>query len=570
MLPINQNNFKAALSSLSVLVKRGHTPSDVVFAILSRWMALVTPDLHRPPLQRKLAKESAISAFANWLNETDILTGAFWLSSAYAALLDKTQRKESAMYFTPPYLSQRILDNAGEHLFKGKIIDPACGGAAFLAPVALRIATKLYSDGKSSKAILAYIENNLYGVDSDQVLCKLSASFLKMVLADHILAAGYEPILNVHCDNGLQVFNDELGTFHLVLCNPPYRKLNSEEFIPYINTYGHIVRGQPNLYALFFLKTITILSPEGLGVLLTPMSFISGQSFSKLRQSLSTQGNIRRLDLIHDKTGVFLGAEQDAVITTWCKDKNSTTPAEVFSLTTGGDVKYSGKLSVDKSGAAWPTPRVAADSQYIPLFVNRKHDLKSYGFVVRTGSIVVHRDPRKRYKSLRLNHKKTIVPMLWQSDIKQSGIIDIKQPPKDRDRYVDMKTLESPSIVKKPAIAMQRVTSDGQLHRLICAPVPKDIQKQYGGVVGENHVCFIESLSGANSVDYLLLCSILRTKVLDRLFRCVSGATNVSAYELNQLPLPDPNLVSSAISRGFDIEEATMIGFGLKECHGLS
>jgi len=570
MLPINQNNFKSALKTLSVLVKRGHTPSDVVTAILSRWMALVTPELPKPSLQKTLAKESAITAFANWLNETDILTGAFWLSSAYAALLDKTQRKASAMYFTPPYLSQRILDNAGEHLFKGKIIDPACGGAAFLAPAALRIASNLSSGGASSEEILAYIENNLYGVETDNFLCKLSASFLRMVLADHIHSAGREPQLNVHCDDGLKVFNDKSGTFHLVLCNPPYRKLNSDEFTPYLNTYVHVVRGQPNLYALFFAKTINILCPKGLGVLLTPMSFISGQSFSKLRESLSTQGNIRRLDLIHDKEGVFLGAEQDAVITTWCKDKNSTTPAEVFSLTTSGEIKYSGKLFSDKSGVAWPTPRVATDSQYLPLFVNRKHDLKSYGFVVRTGSIVVHRDPRKRYKSLRLNHKKTIVPMLWQSDIKQSGIIDIKQPPKDRDRYVDMETLESPSIIKKPAIAMQRVTSDGQLHRLICAPVPKNIQKQYGGVVGENHVCFIESLTGANSVDYLLLCSILRTKILDRLFRCISGATNVSAYELNQLPLPDPHLVSSAISRGFDIEEATIIGFGLKEYHGLS
>lgn len=132
-----------------------------------------------------------------------------------------------------------------------------------------------------------------------------------------------------------------------------------------------------------------------------------------------------------------------------------------------------------------------------------------------------------------------------------------------------MNTLESPSLVKKPAIAMQRVTSDSQIHRLVCAPVPRDIQEQYGGVVGENHVCFIETISETNPIDYILLCAILRTKILDRLFRCISGATNVSAYELNQLPLPDPHLVSLALSKGMDIEEATMIGFGLKECHGL-
>lgn len=566
MLPNNKSGFKLMLRSLSDLVKEGNYPSAVIRAVLARWMAQVTPGLIRHSPNSELAKQSAIAEFADWLKDTDILTAAFWLSSAYAALLDKSHRKASAMYFTPPHLSSRILDNAGEYLFLGKIIDPACGGAAFLAPAALRISAKLCADGAKSEEILTYIENHLFGVDTDQFLCELSATFLRMILAEHIRTAGREPKLNVRCEDGLREFADEKGTFQLVLCNPPYRKLNKLEITPYLESYGHIVRGQPNLYTLFFCKAVELLAPDGSAVLLTPMSFLSGQSFSKLRKFLVTCGNVIRLDLIHDKQGVFLGAEQDAVITTWRKTQNRNDPADVFSLTSGGGVNLSGKLVADKSGTPWPTPRIFADSEFLLLFGQRKHDLQSYGYTVRTGSIVVHRDSKRRYKTLKTAQSKCLVPMIWQGDIKPDGSLSFGKLPKKRDRYVEMGALSSVSLVKKPAIAMQRVTSDSQKRRLVCAPVPSDVQDQFGGVVGENHVCFIESLFDSPIVSHALLCSILRTETLDRLFRCISGATNVSAYELMQLPLPDPAHLTSALAHGSDIEEATRVGYGLGKC----
>ena len=84
-------------------------------------------------------------------------------------------------------------------------------------------------------------------------------------------------------------------------------------------------------------------------------------------------------------------------------------------------------------------------------------------------------------------------------------------------------------------------------------------------------MCLIEQSRNDALVDPVLLCSILRTRTLDRLFRCISGATNVSSYELNNLPLPDPSILKNELNLGRSIEQATRIGFGLDpDIHGES
>lgn len=126
-----------------------------------------------------------------------------------------------------------------------------------------------------------------------------------------------------------------------------------------------------------------------------------------------------------------------------------------------------------------------------------------------------------------------------------------------------MGSAASPSITTSPAVAIQRVTSHEQKRRLVCAPVPAALYAAHGGVVAENHVCLIERTDAASTIAPKLLSEILRTETLDRLFRCISGATNVSAYELMCLPMPDPKKVKTAINAGHSMEQAVRLGFGL-------
>lgn len=400
MLPANKTAFNLLIRGLRKLLVAGVEPEDVTRALLASWMEDRSPHLPAPESSEALRSKPEIQKFVLWLTQCEVITGAFWLSSAYTHLIEPGYRKANAMYFTPPSLTTRLIDNVQQHRelsLLGRIVDPACGGAAFLAPAAQRIAKILLAQGGSADSVLRHIEANLFGCDTSEFLCLLSSTFLQMVLADLILEAGRAPYFNIVVGDGLSLFEEVRGTFSLVLCNPPYRKMTQVELAPHADAYKAVLKGQPNLYSLFILRATQLLAPAGVAGLLTPMSFLSGQSFSGVRSELLAKGAVRQLDLIHAKSGVFLGAEQDTVITTWVKETDSRQPIVAYCL--AGDIcTPAGKLTLSSSALGpWPVPRACKDAELLPLFSCPPSNLMEYGYSSRTGAIVIHRDSRPRF-----------------------------------------------------------------------------------------------------------------------------------------------------------------------------
>ena len=60
----------------------------------------------------------------------------------YTGMLPPAYRASRGIFYTPPQLTARLLDQAtatGIDWTTCRVLDPACGGGAFLAPVARRI-----------------------------------------------------------------------------------------------------------------------------------------------------------------------------------------------------------------------------------------------------------------------------------------------------------------------------------------------------------------------------------------------------------------------------------------------
>lgn len=553
-------------------------PEAVVGTALAEWCSQDYPALPAPSLKfsRRLAKKPPLREFVQTLRELNFLEASYWLSSAYSMLSDDTYRKKLAMFFTPVSITGGLLEDLaaqGVDFGTQSFMDPACGGAAFLAPIALRMKSVLSMRGYSDRAVLEHVEAHLFGTDLDAALCELSRHFLRMALHGEILRTGYLPRFNVSRANSLLELRPMFGMLDVVVCNPPYRKMTATELAPLRASYNDIFEAQPNLYGLFIGLSVKLLKVGGLAALVTPTSFLSGQYFSKLRTFLMHNTLIEHVGMVSDRLGVFIDVEQETALTVLKRRAvlhDGGTTAKVSVVSTRGDYTDVGPSVLPNSGATWPIPRAVDDVPLLRAAGQAGFRLVDYGYRARIGAFVWNRDKRPTFQCARdveRAHCQTAVPLLWSGDITLDGkvVFDDQKAKPGEHRFVDLGSRLHSSVVARPSVILQRVTSNTQARRLVAAAVPERLFSEFGGFVGENHVVVLEPVSGSPALTAPELASLLGAPTVDRCFRCISGATNVSAFELGQLTLPDPNRLKKLLAAGLDMARAVHSAYGLPE-----
>lgn len=575
MSTVEKQQYRRHVNALyGVMQASGHTAQVVVETVLGLWSGVQCPALGCDDLSsaKRLANDPKVQSLVDWLCQRELLDSAYWLSSAYAFWVGEEQRRDLAMFFTPPSITQRLLDDLArssvsfaEHAF----FDPACGGAAFLAPIALRMRAALRARGATSRQVLANVGERLFGTDLDPVLCRLSKHFLRMVLADDIAESGSEPEFHIAAANSLTDIDQLVGRMDVVVCNPPYRKMPADEVARYTDRFADVIEAQPNLYGLFIAQCLRLLGPRGVAALVTPTSFLSGQSFCKLRSYLMTHSEITQIGIVADKSGVFIGVEQEAAITLLrqrAPQHAAATTALVMVVSRDGSVKSVGPSVLPNSGSSWAIPRDEGDAEILRVANASPTRLSDYGYRPRIGALVWNRDKRRTYATegkARLVKRGLVVPLLWSSDIRQNGTLAFsgKAKANGEPSFVRVAGHGARIVVTRPAVLLQRVTSNEQPRRLVAAPIPVELLDRFGGFVGENHTVILEALEGC-TVPPEMLAALLGSTPVDRYFRCISGATNVSVFELSQLPLPALDLLRTALARGLDMDAAVAWAFG--------
>lgn len=548
----------------------------LVGTVLRLWCKTDFPALPKSslPHSKVLAAEPQIASFAAMLGELSFVEATYWLSSSYAMLADEGYRKKLAMFFTPASLTEGLLDDLAEQgvdFGSQSFMDPACGGAAFLAPIALRMRTALTARGFTALKVLSHIEKHLYGCDLDKTLCELSKHFLGMALHAEIQKTGYVPSFNVHAANSLTSLAVCLGTVDVVVCNPPYRKMTAEELEPLRDTYADIIEAQPNLYCLFIALCVRLLQIGGRAALVTPTSFLSGQYFGRLRKFLIRNTDVEHIGMVSDRQGVFIDVEQETALTVLrrrAEEDRTHVQANVSVVSGAGQYTSVGECTLPNAGAVWPIPRSVQDVALLKTATLSRFRLADYGYRVRIGAYVWNRDKRPKFDSLQDARKvkaHTAMPLMWSRDIVPGGIVRLEDTSAydGEHRFVDLGDKEHKSVVTWPCVVMQRVTSNDQPRRLVAAAVSPGVFETYGGFIGENHVVIIEAVSDKPALPPTKLAKLLSAHAVDRYFRCISGATNVSAFELSQLALPDPQALREATANGGSMDEAVRLAFGL-------
>lgn len=574
MQQIQRQQFAQKLRPLTALVK-GRRPivaRGLFETILVEWTLRNYPTVDCTDFLhvKRHAHLLETQSFVTWLCTLDFLEATFWLSSVYALWAGDEHRKSFAVFFTPPSLTIRLLDDlaeSGVSFIDSAFVDPACGGAAFLAPIAQRIRMELKALCWSDVQILEHITGHVQGFDIDARLCGLSRHFMRIVLREEIASTGINPQFQIEKANSLTELGHINGKFDVVLCNPPYRKMTASEVQAAGSEYREVVQAQPNLYGLFIALCVKLLSKDGHAALVTPTSFLTGQYFSALRKYLASETAVLRIGMVSDRTGIFIDVEQETALTVLRRSGAMAIAwlTTVSLVARDGSYRKVGTCTLSATGEAWTIPRTESDVALLARLSKSIYRIEDYGYKVKIGAFVWNRDQRPTYfekSSQAKNPQSNFFPLIWSSDIGTDFNLKFDEKAKNQiePSWVDFGSEDRAGVIKRAAVVLQRVTSNDQPRRLVAAAIDESFVRKHGGFVAENHVVILEQVEAGIPPERL--ARLLACTSIDRYFRCISGSTNVSAYELRHLPLPNPSRIQGLY---YDVNLESVVAAALDE-----
>lgn len=458
----------------------------------------------------------------------------YLIGSIYTVMLPSSYRSEMGAYYTPPPLVSRLLDLAeksGVDFTHATVIDPACGGGAFLAPAAIRMLKK--EKGSSSEWIFRRISRRLKGIELDPFAAWMSSVLLESVLMPLCIKVKRRlPEDTIIVGDALQ---QDVTGYDLVIGNPPYGRVTLGTQMR--AKFARSLFGHANLYGLFTDLAIRMTKDDsGVVAFLTPTSFLGGQYFTALRTLLTEKTTPFAFDFVSDRDGVFDGVLQETMLIALRAGKHKV-KAQVSSLVPKGlnkaKIEKIGNITIEKGGVTWLLPRVKDDVRFLQKLKTMPMRLSELGYSVSTGQLVWN-----RFKSqLRTSKGKNSYPLIWAESITSKGF-QFSADRKNHVPYIDILPRQDFLVTTIECVLVQRTTSKEQDKRILAAILPQSFIDETGGVVVENHINIVHSNGLLSQVQPDVIAVLLNSQVVDRAFRCISGSVAVSAYELNSIPLP--------------------------------
>jgi adenine-specific DNA-methyltransferase len=486
-------------------------------------------------IEKRLADGEARAFFSNLPDDER----HYWIANLHALLMPKARRRRLAAYFTPPHLARyaiNVLIEAGVRPGQHRILDPASGGAAFLVPLAERIAALGRRRGACAKTILQSINDTLHGVEIDADLARLSRALLTDLLDAEIESSGIELDGVIERANTLELDRPD-PLYDAVIGNPPYGRILQpsralrEQYRPVISD------GYVNLYALFVEQALQWVRPGGIICLIIPMSFIGGPYFAALRKRILEKAAVLRLDLIDKRSDVFLDVLYDLCVIVLRRAECSARPvvAKTSLLLFDQPNRDLGRLELPArpNDHVWALPD---GGECVALFQPGLATLADYGYLAKAGYFVWNRE-QHRYRVGR-KPRSNEVPLFWAHNVRANEMC-LPQDGDARDIGFAKIPKTSSAILRSDVIILQRTSNRRQKRRLIGAVI------RHAGVIGgrgfvtENHtIVIVPDSAKRQQLPIHIVCRLLNTMAVDARFRRMSGSVSVSTKALRDLPLP--------------------------------
>lgn len=446
-------------------------------------------------------------------------------AEAHRAALPDELRSALGIFYTPPAVAERLLDDlavAGAR-FDGtmRYCDPACGGGAFLLPIARRIADHLAVAGGSASDLARC----LIGIDIDPGGLAITRAALDALAQDRF---GTSARWDLRRSNTLRLaVKGGLPVADVVVGNPPFGRIRLAEEERAFFARG--LKGHANLYGLFVDVALRI--SRGLVGYVMPTSWLCGDYFSALRELVSQQRPLRSLRFLESRSAVFVNVLQEMCLAV-LGPPSSPRPAMVYRGLRRGRHWLA---SVD-GGHPWFVARSPADAELLQAAVRSGYRLADYLFGVHTGPLVWNRHRRQLTSAPGAD----TTPIVWSDAVRAGELVDYSASKRSR-LYLTVDGMRH-LVLEHPAVLVKRTTAKEQARRVVAAPFTSP------PAVVENHLNVVTAGSIIPPrVPVEVLAALLNSEPVDRLFRSLSGTVAVSATELAALPLPAPDALDALL-----------------------
>ncbi len=481
----------------------------------------------------KMPKEISKSIPKPKMNETP-LEYTSRISIWYSKL---NQERIKGQIFTPTKLAKYMVTSIPPNLTLKRVLDPGVGTASLSCALIERIA----SFRKKFPLLIHAVE-----IDSD--VSKVANHVLnhaKKWAKRNGMIVDYELFNEDFVDFGLsriglQVLEEEENNaYDLVIMNPPYYKLNSNDSA--ISKSQKIIEKSSNMYTLFISLATRLIRTGGYIVSVNPRSFLSGKYFENFRRSFFTRVNPYRIHRFISREAVFSEANvlQEIVIIAGVINGKSPNTVSILSSNGTSDIDHRSSITTklktilsESSDRRLALPLEERDLLILEKIQRWESSLRELGIHISTGPVV----PFRSNNLLRNTMGKKTVPLLWMQNVKPLSIdwpLDFDKP-----QYIRHNNGLKPLVVNGEYIILRRFISKDSRSRLIAALMPKELL-QYKFIGIENHLNILHNKwQDIDSTFALGLCSFLNSDYLSRIFHLINGTTQVNAYDLRLLPFP--------------------------------
>ena len=447
------------------------------------------PDIRLSPVpEEAIELAESIGTVAAGL---DMLEAGYRIGVLYTGMMPAGLRARMGAYYTPPALCERLLDmatEAGVDWRSARVLDPACGGGAFLAPVARRMARSLESSGAAGA--IEGIQYRLIGFERDPFASWMSQVFLDAVLGDLCGEAGVRlPSVVRVCDSLEQAPAGE--GFDLVVGNPPYGRTTLSPELR--EKFRRSLFGHANLYGVFTDLALRFTRPGGIIAYVTPTSFLSGEYFKGLRGLLGREAPPVSIGFLGERRGVFADVLQETLLAAYRRGgEPGAGKVHFISARPDGSIERTAAGAFhlpENPDEPWLMPRTEAQSALARRVDGLPHRLADYGYTVSTGPLVWNRHK----PSLRDRPAKGRYPLVWAESVRAEGVFEFRAEKRNHKPWFEPKANERWVVTDVPCVLLQRTTAKEQCRRLTAAELPAAFIEEHGAVVVENHLNMIQA-----------------------------------------------------------------------------